>query len=82
MYHYLVLTEGSFGGTRKKLFNTLDEAVIYSMTFHGLKEVYKLDVSDCSMKKIGMDLYKDKEDHIRDYSGKLISTSNQENSDN
>jgi len=76
MYHYLVLTEGSFGGIRKKLFNTLDEAVVYSMTFHGLKELYRLDVSDSSMKKIGMDLYKDKEGNIRDYSGKLIIPNN------
>ena len=85
MHHYLVLIEGPFGGTRKKLFNTLDEAVIYSMTFTALTEVYKLTVgrnshttpeqntaSDCSMERIGMNLYKDKEDNIRDYRNRII----------
>lgn len=81
MYYYLVLIEGCFGGTRKKLFNTLDGAVMYSMTFTALTEVHKLNVSDCSMEKIGMNLYKDKEDNIRDYSNELIIPNDQENSD-
>ena len=70
---YLVLTDGMFGGSDKKLFDNLYDAAKYSMSFNMLTRIYKLSTEDKTIKDLGLDIYVDKKDNlIKDSRGNRV----------